>query len=247
MARVEERHWWYRGLRDAVARSLGNADLALPESPRVLDAGCGTGANLRMLSELLRPSYLAGFDASEEALRWARKKASDADLYLGDVCEPEVRRDSLDLIVSLDVIYIPGAERSLAGLKKLAATLRPGGLFVLNLPAYEWLRSEHDLVIHTSQRFTTREVGALLEQTGLTVRRLSYRVFLLFPVVVAARLPGMLRMRRGRPLERSDLERESGGAGDSLLYGTLALENSWIARGGRLPWGSSVFAIGRKE
>ena len=68
IARLEESHWWYRGLRDAVRQTLSQPALAPPPRPRVLDAGCGTGANLRLLKELLDPAYLGGFDTSDVAL-----------------------------------------------------------------------------------------------------------------------------------------------------------------------------------
>ena len=125
MARVEERHWWYRGLRDAVARTLARPELPLPENPRILDAGCGTGANLKMLAERLQPAYLGGFDSSEEALRLAASKAGNADLYRSDICDPELRSDALDLILSLDVIYIPGVERALPGCESWRARFVP--------------------------------------------------------------------------------------------------------------------------
>lgn len=247
MARAEKRHWWYRGLRDVLSRSLTRKDLALAPQPRVLDAGCGTGANLELLGRLLGPSYLGGFDASQDAVRRARARAVEADVYKADICAPELHVETLDLVVSLDVIYIPGVERARGGLERLVGALRPGGLFVLNLPAYEWLRAEHDLAVHTAQRFTAADVRRLFDDLGLAVRRLSYRVFFAFPLVVAARLPGMLRVRRGRAAARSDLEREPGAAVNALLFAGLRAENTWIARGGRLPWGSSVFAIGSKR
>ncbi|MEE2677585.1 MAG: class I SAM-dependent methyltransferase, partial [Myxococcota bacterium] len=109
MSRVEADHWWYRGLRDCLARTLRRPGFELPVSPRVLDAGCGTGANLRLLRDLLQPSYLAGFDTSAAALALAREKVPDADLRPGDICAPEIDYAPLDLVVSLDVIYIPGA------------------------------------------------------------------------------------------------------------------------------------------
>ena len=108
IARLEESHWWYRGLRDAVRQTLSQPALAPPPRPRVLDAGCGTGANLRLMKELLDPAYLGGFDTSDVALAHARLKAPDADVYRGDVCDPELHVDALDLIVSLDVVYVPG-------------------------------------------------------------------------------------------------------------------------------------------
>ena len=244
MARVERTHWWYRGLRDAVARTVHSADL--PDAPRVLDAGCGTGENLRMLRTLYSPSYLGGFDASTEALQYARSKAPDADVYAADICDPVLHVEEIDLLVSLDVIYIPGAERALAGLKRLVAALAPGGLFVLNLPAYNWLYSEHDVAIHTSERYTAGRVGSLLETLGLSVSLLTYRLFFLFPVVVLSRLPGMWRARSADPAARSDLHSVPAGPAQAVLFGALRAENALIARGLRLPWGSSVFAVGRK-
>ncbi|MDP6244874.1 MAG: class I SAM-dependent methyltransferase, partial [Myxococcota bacterium] len=196
--------------------------------------------------DLLRPSHLEGFDAAEEALALAHAKVPEAELYRGDICAPEVRSAPLDLIVSLDVIYIPGAQRARDGLRTLVGALRPGGLFVVNLPAYDWLYSEHDVAIHTSERYTAPRVRRLLGDIGLEVALLTYRVCLLFPLVVMTRLPGMLRARPGDPEARSDLHQPPAPRLDRGLHAVLRAENRLIAAGVRLPWGSSIFAVGRK-
>jgi SAM-dependent methyltransferase len=245
IARLEESHWWYQGLRDAVRQTLSHPALTPPPRPNVLDAGCGTGANLRLLKDLLEPTYLGGFDLSPAALAHARIKAPDADIYHGDICDPEIHVDALDLVVSLDVVYIPGVERALAGLQRLVERLRPGGCLLLNLPAYDWLFSEHDVVIHTSERYTTPKIARLFERLGLTTERMSYRMFWLFPAVVLARLPSIIRSGRRDAGERSDVQTTAPTV-NRLLYGILARENRRLARGGRFPWGSSVFAVGRK-
>jgi SAM-dependent methyltransferase len=246
MARVEERHWWYRGLRDCLARVLARPELGLGEHPRVLDAGCGTGENLRFLRDLLRPAYLGGFDASEEALALARGKAGDADLYRSDLCDPVLHVERLDLVLSLDVVYIPGVARAKPGLRRLVEHLRPGGLLVLHLPAYRWLFSRHDVAVHSSERYTAGELRRLLGELGLGVERLSYRLCSLFPLVVAARLPSLGRARPGDPAARSDLHRVPSEVTNRALFRVLAWENRLVAAGVRLPFGSSVFAVGRK-
>jgi SAM-dependent methyltransferase len=244
IAKVESYHWWYRGLRATLAHVLANARPPLPPHPRILDVGCGTGENLRLLADLLRPAYLGGLDISAEALEFAARRAPEADLYLGDLCDPVLRVPELDLVLSCDVLYIPGVERARAGLQRLADHLAPGGLLVLNLPAYRWLRSEHDRAIHTRERYTAGGVRALLGGLGLLPELVSYRVCLLFPAVALARL---LR-KRGRRGEqaRTDLERIRPGALNDLLYATLRWESRLLAHGRSLPWGSSVFALGRK-
>jgi SAM-dependent methyltransferase len=250
MARAEERHWWYRGLRDALGRSLARPDVKLPLAPAVLDAGCGTGATLRFLAERLTPAYLGGFDLSQEALALARQKLApfDADLYQSDLCDPVLPSADLDLIVSFDVLSVPGVTRALPGLFRLVERLRVGGLLVLNLPAYAWLRSEHDVAVHGSQRFRLGEVRDLLGQLGLEVVCASHRLCALFPAVLASRLPGVLRRTPpGDPEARSQLHGASGGALGGALLGVLKLENVLMARGATLPFGSSVFAVGRKR
>lgn len=247
MAQVEGQHWWYRGLRDVYLQSLRHLTPKVPSQPKILDAGCGTGGNLSCLLKTFQPSYIAGFDFSEEALQFAREKVPQADIYRGDICDPLLPQDGFDLIVSLDVIYIPGLQRALPGLQRLVTSLRPGGLFILNLPSYNWLYSEHDVAIHTSQRFTKRQVHTLLGQLGLSIERLSYRLFFLFPAVVVSRLPSMLRARSGNVAVHSELHSRPQTLTNKAFFSSLVFENQLISRGFCFPWGSSVFAIGRKR
>lgn len=246
LARVEETHWWYLGLRDVLTRVLRRPDLAPPPGARVLDAGCGTGANLRLLRSVLDPAYLGGFDPSGSALAHARLKAPGTDLYASDLCDPEIRVDELDLVVSLDVLYIPGAGRARPGLARIVERLRPGGRLLLHLPAYDWLYSAHDVAIHTAQRFTLGEVRSLMEGLGLEVELATYRMCLLFPAVVAARLPSILGPRPALEAARSDLQRHPGPVSNRALLRVLLAENALTAAGTRLPFGSSVLAVGRR-
>jgi len=232
-------------------------DLGRPQPPfvevadqitgSVLDAGCGTGETLRMLRDGFKPAYLGGFDLSAEALARAREKVPQADLYESDICDPAIKVDNLDLLISLDVIYIPGLARALPGLKRLSAKLRSGGLCVLNLPAYNWLYSTHDIAVHTSQRFVARDLIQLLEELDFEVEILSYRLCLLFPLVVLKRLPGILKPRSAASVARSDLHGTPSKPLNTFLYGIVRAENELISRGVSLPWGSSVFAIGKKR
>jgi SAM-dependent methyltransferase len=246
MAELEADHWWYRGLRDLISRTLVANGFTERSGLRVLDAGCGTGANLKLLGTLLGTSYLGGFDVSPLAVEYARGKVPEADIYPGDVCNPPLHSDAYDLILSCDVLCIVGLDAAADGMRRLTECLAPGGLLILNLPAFSWLFSAHDLAVGTRQRMTAKQVRGFLHDLGLDVTLSTYRLFALFPAVVLARLPSMLCRPREASSQRSDVRR-SHPLVNRCLTRILRYENAGIMRGLSWPWGSSVFAVGRRR
>src|SRR2546423_10788325 len=72
MYEVEGTHWWFAGRRRIIAsfveeicRSINN------HPPRILDVGCGTGANLELLGEF---GEAEGVDVSPDALAFCRAR-----------------------------------------------------------------------------------------------------------------------------------------------------------------------------
>ena len=245
MASIEGTHWWFYGLRGLIAQTLRKKRFAIPEGASVLDAGCGTGQNLRLLESLLSPAYLGGFDSSSRAVDYTREKNPKADIYVSDICNPEIHVESLNLILSCDVIYIPGFAKCFDGLAKLVAHLRTGGLFIVNLPAYNWLLCEFDLAYHGIERYTATQVRSQLTRLGLSVELLTYRICFLFPAVVLQRLPSLLGSKPKMEEAKSGMN-TPWKVTNSILKSYLDIENKAVQLGIPLPWGSSVFAVGRK-
>jgi SAM-dependent methyltransferase len=242
MAAFEKTHWWYLGLQDLLCRTLCSPRFQLPAQANVLDVGCGTGANLRVLENLLKPAYLGGFDLSTHALNHARREAANADLYQADIREPEVHVDRIDLALSCDVLSIAGLAESRPGMLRLVERLRRGGLLIVHMPALRWLFSSHDVAIETRDRATASVVSDFLRELGLIVELVTYRLFLLFPAIVLSRLPSMLGPEG--QAARSDLRHYARPINATLAAAVYA-ENAAIVRGVRFPWGSSVYAVGR--
>lgn len=244
MAAVEDDHWWYRGLRALLAETIRWIGMD-GGSSRVLDAGCGTGANLRLLQSELDPLWIGGFDFSDRALDYCREKVPYAEIVRHDIRQPFLCSDPLDLIISMDVLYVPGLEASRPGMQALADNLKSGGHLVLNLPAYNWLYSEHDRAIHTTERVTKRQVERYVESLGLKTVLSTYRLCSLFPLIVAARLPSLLSRKPETGKARSDTRMPSKLA-NILFSRVLAFENRMVAVGLRFPFGSSVFSVAQK-
>ena len=253
MAAVEPAHWWYVGLRDAFAQVLhrvaANQQLT---NGRMLDAGCGTGQNLRWLQDTWTPTRLEGFDVSDRAVEISRSVVPEATIYQDDLCQLQHPRsqvsddNKLDLILCSDVLYTTGTQPAMAGLRTLCSRLTSGGILLLHLPAFNWLYSQHDVAVHTRHRFKKPEVATVLKELELNIELITYRMFLLFPLVVLSRLPSILFANRTPSCDvKSDLELPNQMVNTSLRT-IVQLENVALGKGIRFPWGSSLIAVGRK-
>jgi len=73
MHAVEDRMWWYRGLRTLVAELFTRALSRSPSAGAVLDAGCGTGGMLARLSPV--PALALGLEYDPFAAALAAAKS----------------------------------------------------------------------------------------------------------------------------------------------------------------------------
>jgi len=236
MFALEETHWWYRGLRalvEAQVRRLGRSDL------RMLDAGCGTGG---MMARLAKYGAVDGIDYADEAVAFCRERGLEGARQ-GDLNDCALPRETYDVVVSLDVLCHRTMVDDAAVLARLAASLKPGGMMVVNLPAFECLRRSHDAAVWTKRRYRRRDVRAMLAAAGLEARVVTYRLPLLFMAIIASK--GVDRMMRRPAGEASDL-RKTPWLMNTVLHWMVRCENALIALGVRFPIGSSVFTVAVK-
>ena len=235
---VEDQHWWYAVLHRLVLRALLEGEV--PAYGRVLDAGCGTGGMLAFLSEH-HWGDLDGMDASEMAVRHCHERGL-MNVRLGTVHELPFASEVFDAVLSLDVLYHDGVDGNRA-LTEMVRVMKPGGLLVLNLPAFECLRGSHDAVVCGARRYRSCHVRSLLESHSLQASMIHYwNAWLFLPLLAWRRWSH--RQLRNRSEAASDLK-----------LSPMWL-NRWLACAGRMdarlcrwlhiPFGSSVFAVARK-
>lgn len=235
MFEAEERQWWYAGMRSIALALLDSALLGSPAERRFLDAGCGTGNNLLHLQKRGRA---VGVDLSEEAIRFCRTRGVVA--ACGSVVELPFGSGGFDGVTSFDVIYHTGVKDDRTAVAEMARVLKPGGLLLVRVPAFKALWGAHDEAVHSRHRYTRPELLALFEACGLEPLRATYCNFFLFPLLLVRRTLDRATGRHGSdvqflpaPLERS-------------FRGLLEIE-ARLVRVVRLPFGTSVVALGRKR
>ena len=183
MYHLEDDLWWYAGMRVLTSVLLENIDLG-SENPSVLDAGCGTGANLTHFAAL---GNLTGIDIESEALAFCRQR-NITSLVQGSVTSLPFASEAFDLLFCFEVLYHAQAADDVAALREFRRLLTPGGYCVIRLPAYQWLMSAHDSAVHTQHRYTAGEVRAKAVAAGFEVQRITYLNMFLLPLAILRRL-----------------------------------------------------------
>ncbi|MBI4631466.1 MAG: class I SAM-dependent methyltransferase [Chloroflexi bacterium] len=234
IAQLEDAHWWYRGMA-AISLDLIRSQLRAPI--RFLDAGCGTGGMLRRLSPF---GVGFGIDFSPLALAHAHRKIPN-DLCRASITQLPFTNDSFDLITSFDVLYHRAIADDQTALNEIARLLKPNGIALIRLPAFESLRGAHDQLVHTRQRYTANELRQKLNKAGFKIKRLTYANFFLFIPIYLTRTWQLSHSKK----ESSDVELPSSVI-NSILESLLTIE-SLLIRYVDLPFGVSLFALAMKE
>src|SRR5262245_28282564 len=149
--RVEQRHFWWTGLRSFV-RPLVSDALAGRSHPRILDCGCGTGANLVLLGEFGRAT---GFDLSWRGLEFAKEygRRSVAQASMTGI---PFRDAAFDLVTAFDVLYSLTEADEARAVREMFRVLKPGGSVIVNVAALGILRGNHSLFGDERRRSTRR-------------------------------------------------------------------------------------------
>lgn len=235
---TEDRHWWFVELRREISRAIAETGRQ-PE--RWLDLGSGTGGLLAGLPGLVGSAGV-GLDASLRALVLARRRGLRRLVCASANLLP-FRDAAFDLVTSVDLLCHSGVDPAVA-LREARRCLQPEGILVLQVPAFDWLKSGHDAAVWTSRRYRVGEISRAIDRAGLRVRSARYRNSFLFPFAAAYRL---LSPRPISPAgARSDV-RPASVVANVLFAGVLRLEAALRRRGFALPFGLSVFCVAERR
>ncbi len=233
MDAVEDGMWWYRALHRRVLDAVGQPR-GQPLGP-LLDAGCGTGGFLARLRERWPEAAAEGLEYNPVAAARAQAK-SGYPVATGSVLAMPFVDASFATLTSMDVLCHAAVEPA-AALAEMHRVLAPGGKLVLNLPAFMWLHSAHDIRVHNARRCTAGQVRALLGAAGFTAVKTRYWNALLLPLMVIQR-----KIMASAPEDRSDVAAFPPWQNATLLAVT-ELERHCARLGFPFPAGGSVLAV----
>jgi SAM-dependent methyltransferase len=232
---TKELSFWHRA-RLGLINYLLSAE-AEKGQEKLLDIGCGTGTELQLLAEF---GELSALDINPQALKLAEKMGFKT--VLGDIEKMELAKENYSLICCFDVLEHLSKDQDV--LKKIYASLVPGGKLIVTVPAFRFLFSRHDLALTHHRRYSKKELRTKLEQAGLEVSYLNYWNTLLFLPIASVRLIKKFIEKSDEPA-KSDLKNYTG-AVEKILFKILNFENKRWVRKLPLPFGVSLYAVAKK-
>ena len=230
---VEDTHWWYVGRRRIIQSLVEKISTKL-KTQRILDVGCGTGANLKMLAAYGKAE---GVDISPQAVDFCHERGLDS-VKLGAIEQLPYESDSFELVTALDVIE--HLDDDISGLREMRRVLRRDGRLLVFVPAFMFLWGVQDDVSNHRRRYTLPSLLKAIEEAGFSVEWSSYaNISFFLPVLVVRSVMRWLGLR-------ADTEY---GINISLMNGpfsSLFAAERFVFKHGRLPFGVSAVCIARR-
>lgn len=230
---LESKHWWHISKRRAVRQLIEKYNFE--ENPQILDIGCGTGKNMEELQNL---GSVSGLDSSNEALKYCKKRGLNK-LILGTAEKTSLGSSLFDVITLLDVLEHTEDNETL---KEMNRILRKNGIIIITVPAFSWLWSNWDVILHHKRRYTKNSLKEVLEKNNFEIVKISYLYsFLVIPAFFVRKLKQYF-FKEAYP---SDFKLSNPFI--NMLLGGLSQIELLLSDIIPLSFGTSIFAVAKKN
>lgn len=233
VAAMEDKHWWYVSRRHILRKVLDfiNLDIGCD----ILEAGCGSGGNLKLFSFY---GNLFAMELDDDA----RTVANNRRII-------KVEKGSLpynipfdnkrfDIIAILDVLE--HIDDDLATLRALRNRLKDDGKLLVTVPAYQFLWSTLDVVGCHKRRYLQSTLKKLICKAGFSIFYSTYFNTILFPLILAIRFVDRIFRKKNTSYPNPPK------IINSLLTKIFSCERFFIPRIS-LPFGVSILIIAQAD
>jgi SAM-dependent methyltransferase len=250
MDRVEDKHWWFVGRRAILETFMGQivngsefrlqaasevpAKAGTQNALRILDVGCGTGANLEMLSQF---GNAEGVDVSDDALDFCRRKGLAVQKGLAETLPYD--DESFDVTTALDVVE--HLDDDIAGLKEMYRVTKRGGYSLIFVPAFMWLWGVQDDVSNHRIRYNKQQIVERLKQAGFAIERATYANWTFFAPILAGRT--LMKLTGIKPESENNVNVS---ALNGVFGKIFSAERFWL-KSFNFPFGVSIVVVAKKR
>jgi SAM-dependent methyltransferase len=241
-AEVEANSFWCRS-RNRILRQIVERFTDRSRKLTMLEIGCGIGgvvAELRQIPNL----RLTASEIYLQGLRYARSRFPDVDFIQLDATDMPFH-GRFDIVGAFDVLeHIQADDRVIHAVHQ---SLRPGGVFIVTVPQYQWMWSPLDEVVHHKRRYGRSELLLKLRRNDFDVVFCSSFVTALFPAMAASRLLARTRATQSDTRKAFASQVTLSPAANRLCDWVMRVDELALRAGLSLPFGGSLLVVARKS
>lgn len=235
---AETKSWLHRGRKELICNILSR--VSSPEkSTEILEVGAGAGQNIDALSGF---GVVDALEINPEGISMLYNLP-----YIRKIIDkpiPSLLNDKYDIICAFDVIeHLEDDQKSV---KWIFDSLKPNGIFIASVPAYQWLFSSHDIVLNHYRRYNSKSFRSLLPPNA-TVLFDGYFNTTLFPIAVLTRYISDLKNRFVSQKISEKQKVPQNVFFNKLFYRILKCEASCVAWKIRIPFGLTYYLSAQKS
>lgn len=228
---AEKNHWWYKSRRTIVNNIFWKKFFSPNKATKILSVGTGSGIELSYLSQF---GATEGMDIDENHVKLGRERGFL--IHHQDITQCTLPSESYDIIFAMDVLeHIEEDKKAYEAIVRL---LKPGGMLVATVPAYQFLWSKSDEFNFHKRRYNKAQFRSLLTHELATIKTCSYYNCFLFPILLFRRFLFPTGGEREIKVPNKMLNK--------ILYFIFQSEKYWL-RYFSFPYGGSLIAVIQKK
>ncbi len=224
-------YWWYVARADLLETALRSH---VEGAGLTLDLGSADGPSAAWLRDAVRRTVSLDIDP----------RGLGSDGVCGSALALPFADETFEVVSAFDVIE--HCEPEAQALSEVRRVLRPGGRFVMSVPAYTWAWSDFDVANGHHRRYTRARARAAVEAAGFSVQRVTHGFATVFPMFAAERVARKVRGRRAPgAVDIVEVPSVPKPLNDALL--AMSRFDRHILARTDLPFGSSVFVAATRQ
>ncbi len=231
--------FWHKARLNLILYLFKNTFGNYNKNRKILDIGCGTGTELKILS---RFGQVTALDINEQALELA--KQNNCQIILADIEKYDLDNNYYDAVCCFDILeHLENDQRAI---KNIFNSLKSKGYFFFTVPACQFLFSNHDIALGHQRRYSKKGILLKLEKAGFKIIKINYWFFLLFPIALTVRIIKIIFTKLNKNnIYKPDMKNHNKYI-EQILFYILNLENKLISRDVNLPFGLTIYGIAKK-
>ena len=213
---------------------------------KILEVGCSSGFMLRRLRKEYPSAEICGADIIIETLKRLSRELNaegiPTPILQFDLTTCPLPNDYLDLVVALNVLeHIKDHEKAIVEVVRI---LKPGGVFIFEVPAGPNLYDDHDRESNHYRRYKASELEKLLTSKGFVKKRLSHLGVFIFPVFyIIKKINSCFSKNNVRTNEPSSVSRKLVVGSSSFLFDFIFNVELWLGKFISWPFGIRCMGV----